>query len=1043
MVRHSIDLNGNNLLVDSFDSQDPAHSYFGQYQASTALDGGDVITDESITNSLAIGNVSICGHVCLGTNGSVALGALGGIGEHTWQAVHPGQVEPGWLTNLANFTLPMIGLPYLDDHGQPPSGPQAFVTTTYNITSTNITTNNYPTSPPWSGVTTNAGPTNTVTGYPGPQWGLTTNWASMKSRAWPAPGTYLDPPGIVTNGPYYFYTGISSYAYPTVLYTYAVYSTNAVSLTNTYDQVLPSAGDYYMEYVSGKTLVLGSNVRLVAGNGVHMNGSDVLVIAPGASLQLYAGGISSFVGGDGIINQSGCASNLSIVCAFPTRSVTLTGNNPFVGTLAAPTARVVLGGAANGTNTFIGALTADSLTLGANWSLHYDAALWQCPALFLAQPQSQSARRGASVTFTYNAPCGYCPIWAFNGNPIPGATNSFLTISNVCSADAGTYCVYLEMWPGVWFASSNATLTVLGDPPSIAGQPVSQAALAGSSVVLRVAAAGTEPLAYQWKLNGADMPGATDSALALASVQPGTYTVVVTNTYGSATSSEAVLSLTTAPDFLWARASAGIAFTDQGAGPASSGACGLATDPAGNVLLAGWSSAATLDLGGVVLNNSGSGPMEFICKYDAGGNVLWGRSAATAVSGALPQRIGTDAQGNAYLASRFQGTATFGTNTLVSAGPGDLFVAKYDPQGQPLWARRIGGYPSNYYGLFGFAVDAAGNAFVAARYSGTADFGTTSLTNGTAFLAKYDPTGTLVWATQALAVEAIAADASGAVFATGLAGILARYDPLGNLAWSRPFPCGQAIAVDAHDNLFVTGYGVGTYDGLTITNSGGSGDLFVARCASTGQLLWLRQSGGIQQERGFDLALDSFDNIYVTGGSASANPEPRLVFGTTVLTNVLKFVAKYDSAGNALWAAAPVTDGWTSVLQIAVADPADIYVAGAFGSAASFGSFTLRNDDYFQYLATELFLARLAGLGLETTGSPVSALGAPLSSASGRFQFNLTGAPGLSYVVEGSTNLIDWEALTTNTPPFIFADPSAPTCPQRFYRAVCRPTGSP
>ena len=529
---------------------------------------------------------------------------------------------------------------------------------------------------------------------------------------------------------------------------------------------------------------------------------------------------------------------------------------------------------------------------------------------------------------------------------------------------------------------AGAALVVFPQPahsaasPSILGQPVSQAVLPGFDAVLRVIVSGTEPLSCQWKLNGAEVSGATASFLPLSNVQPanlGTYSVVITNTTGLATSSNAVLSLATSPGFLWARGESNGAYGPNYGPPVGySMPRGIAADSSGNVFVAGWSQAPTVDLGGAVLTNSVSTnvavfppTMEFICKYDASGNLLWSRQPAnlTLAGGPTPLGIGTDASGNVFFSGHFQGTASFGSNTLVSVGVADMFLAKYDPQGQALWARRIGAYDTNYWNAFGFAVDAAGNAYVASRDSGTADFGTVTLSYSAAFIAKYDAAGALLWAIESLPARAIAAGTNGAVYLVGQSGthtILAKYDALGTLAWSRDFPVGLAIALDGQENIFITGHGQGTYDGLTITNSNpyGEDDLFVARCTPAGQLIWLRQAGGIQQEEGFGIALDNSNNVYVAGASGITLAEPSLVFGATVLTNVVTFVAKYDAAGNALWAVAPTATNRVATFGIAVVDPADVYVAGCFGPSTSFGGFTLQNPNPSSY---EIFVAKLAG----------------------------------------------------------------------------------
>jgi len=86
--------------------------------------------------------------------------------------------------------------------------------------------------------------------------------------------------------------------------------------------------------------------------------------------------------------------------------------------------------------------------------------------------------------------------------------------------------------------------------PTITSQPASQMVPAGANVTFSVGASGTAPLGYQWKLNNSDIGGQTNSSLSLTNVQPGQsgnmYSVVVSNAFGSATSSNALLTVTTA-----------------------------------------------------------------------------------------------------------------------------------------------------------------------------------------------------------------------------------------------------------------------------------------------------------------------------------------------------------------------------------------------------------------------------------------------------------------------------------------------------------------
>lgn len=87
-------------------------------------------------------------------------------------------------------------------------------------------------------------------------------------------------------------------------------------------------------------------------------------------------------------------------------------------------------------------------------------------------------------------------------------------------------------------------------PPTITAQPTSRSVTAGSSTSLSVTASGTAPLTYQWYLNDAPVAGATSSSLVLSNIQSalaGTYYVVVTNSFGSATSDHVTVTVNTLP----------------------------------------------------------------------------------------------------------------------------------------------------------------------------------------------------------------------------------------------------------------------------------------------------------------------------------------------------------------------------------------------------------------------------------------------------------------------------------------------------------------
>ncbi|HVT74518.1 MAG TPA: immunoglobulin domain-containing protein [Lacunisphaera sp.] len=165
------------------------------------------------------------------------------------------------------------------------------------------------------------------------------------------------------------------------------------------------------------------------------------------------------------------------------------------------------------------------------------------------QPASQTVTEGDNVTFSVAAN-GTAPLsyqWTFGGKAIAGATSPTYSLTNVQQANAGTYAVTITNSLGS-VTSNNATLTVnpLSIAPSITAQPLSRAANAGDSVSFGVSATGTPAPTYQWRKDGVNIAGATSSTFSIASVttaDAGSYTVVVSNTAGSVTSSVATLTV--------------------------------------------------------------------------------------------------------------------------------------------------------------------------------------------------------------------------------------------------------------------------------------------------------------------------------------------------------------------------------------------------------------------------------------------------------------------------------------------------------------------
>jgi hypothetical protein len=169
-------------------------------------------------------------------------------------------------------------------------------------------------------------------------------------------------------------------------------------------------------------------------------------------------------------------------------------------------------------------------------------ALWsasQTPSI-AEQPQSVTTHGLATVSFSVLA-SGRIPLsyqWSLNGTNVQKATSSTLTITRVTQSDLGVYSVVVTNAYGT-ITSSNALLSMYPfiDVP-FAGVVTNW----GENATLSVQAWGTGPLSYQWLLNGAAIPTATNETLSLTSIQftnAGLYSVVVSSPLGSVTNTPA------------------------------------------------------------------------------------------------------------------------------------------------------------------------------------------------------------------------------------------------------------------------------------------------------------------------------------------------------------------------------------------------------------------------------------------------------------------------------------------------------------------------
>ncbi|MGP8217291.1 MAG: hypothetical protein ACLQQ4_17115, partial [Bacteroidia bacterium] len=341
-------------------------------------------------------------------------------------------------------------------------------------------------------------------------------------------------------------------------------------------------------------------------------------------------------------------------------------------------------------------------------------------------------------------------------------------------------------------------------------------------------------------------------------------------------------------------------------GPTLDEAYGISTDGSGNTYTTGYFSS-TAKFGTFSLTASGASDI-FVTCTNANGVFQWAENAGG--SGACRGlAIKADAAGNSYVTGYFYGTATFGTHTITSAGLQDVFIAKYDPNGNALWAVSAGGPMADIGNAI--TVDNGGNVLVTGEFAGTASFGAFNLTsdnnNINIFTTKLDGNGNFLWAQMG----------SGPHTDRGL-----------------------GVGCDASGNVYVTGQFTDTITFDNVHYSNLFNGIFLVQYNSAGQEQWFTMAGGGTLNIANGIAVDNNTpaNIYLTGNftgilSFFVNPVVTL---SNIYANRI-FVAKYDASGNLLW---DVSDGSSnSVTSNAIS------LDGA-GNAYIIGNFECRFNSY-------------------------------------------------------------------------------------------------
>ncbi|MEC4805575.1 MAG: S8 family serine peptidase [Jaaginema sp. PMC 1080.18] len=260
--------------------------------------------------------------------------------------------------------------------------------------------------------------------------------------------------------------------------------------------------------------------------------------------------------------------------------------------------------------------------------------------------------------------------------------------------------------------------------------------------------------------------------------------------------------------------------------------------------------------------------------------------------------VAVDTSGNTYIVGRTSGELVSGAHK----GVGDVFIAKYSPDGREIWRKQVG--TEGFDEATGIVLDDQGNAYVTGWTDGIKGNGDKDvLGNRDVWLRKFNSDGMQQWQ-KSLGEKADTEK-----------GTQLGYDiSKGAMAIGQDKP-----GKDSPKYIYLTGY---TFSNLEGQQNAGSADAFVAKYDLNGNLDWVQQLGTHTWDEASGVAADASGNVYITGHTKGEFPDNSQVGNKDV------WVAKYDVTGNQKWVTQFGTATADEALGIAVDNGGRVYLTG-------------------------------------------------------------------------------------------------------------------
>ncbi len=407
----------------------------------------------------------------------------------------------------------------------------------------------------------------------------------------------------------------------------------------------------------------------------------------------------------------------------------------------------------------------------------------------------------------------------------------------------------------------------------------------------------------------------------------------------------------------------------------------LVTDKYGNVYLTGSFKSNVIQFGKSKLKNKGKDDA-YIVKYNSIGDVLWSKIVG-GTSSEKGIAISTDKEENSYFLGNFESdNIILDDFILTNDGENDIFLVKLDKNSNVIWANSINGNSNEL--AYSMAIDKNQNVFITGTFeSVTLNLGEKEIYNQGGediFIIKYDKNGNLLWSKSVGGSgsdysQDIATDKNGNFYITGYYYsesisfdkivlknkgnhdvFVAKYNSNGKLIWVKnaggsDWDSSLSICVDDEENVFAAGKFENKdiyFENEKLENQGKE-DIFLVKYNKNGKLLWAKSSGGSNFDYGTSITTDAHGNLYLTGGFSS----DKISFDDFVLTNKGSnnfYMVKFSPKGKVLWAKSSNGKSFDIANEITSDIMGNLYLTGFYWKNLEIANENLKskgNEDIF------------------------------------------------------------------------------------------------